>query len=108
MIHFLHHLLHPLKVLWRERIELFWPIWIAITAAGVLLVIWVVPANKNIPADSIPSHRHDWSRVGILALIFLSVFLVCYIAGSLVWEDFTYYDNSHFTSATLVGHDIPV
>ena len=45
-LYLLHHLLHPLKVLWRERIELFWPIWIAITAIGVMLVIWVVPEKK--------------------------------------------------------------
>ena len=41
-------------------------------------------------------------------MIFLSLFLACYIAGSLVWEDFTYYDNSHFTNATLVGRNIAI
>ncbi len=107
MLHLLHHLLHPLKVLWRERIALFWPIWITTTAIGVMLVIWVVPRRESTPPDSIQSRRHDWSRAAILAVAFLSVFLACYIAGSLVWEDFTYYDNSHFTNGTLAGHDIP-
>ena len=108
MLHLLHHLLHPLKVLWRERVDLFWPIWMAITAMGVLLTIWVTPGKKSNRVDAIPSRRPDWSRAGILAVAFLCVFLACYIAGSLVWEDFTYYDNSHFTNGTLVGKDIPV
>jgi hypothetical protein len=87
---------------------LFWPIWFAMTAIGVLLVIWVVPEKKGIPQDSIPSPRRNWSRGGILGVTFLALLLACYIAGSLVWEDFTYYDNSHFTNGTLVGRDIPV
>ena len=107
MFHHLHHLLHPLKVIWGERIALFWPIWIAITAIGVILVIWLVPQRKSVRLDSIQSRRHDWSRAAILSVAVLSLFLACYIAGSLVWEDFTYYDNSHFTNGTLAGHDIP-
>ena len=108
MLHHLHHLLHPLKVLWRERIDLFWPIWSAITAISVMLVIWVVPGKKSVPLDSIRSRRHDWSPTAILAVTFLCLFLACYIAGSLVWEDFTYYDNSHFTNGTLAGHDVHI
>jgi hypothetical protein len=107
MLHFLHHLLHPLAVLWRERNNLFWPVWIATTAlAALVAVIWVVPEKKSIPRDSLPLLRHDWSRGAIVAVTFLAVLLACYIAGSLVWEDFTYYDNSHFTNGTLVGKDI--
>jgi len=108
MFHQLHHLLHPIKVLWSDRIDLFWPIWIAITAMGVMLVVWVVPDKTRIQRNSIPSQRNDGSRAGILAVAFLGVFLACYIAGSLVWEDFTYYDNSHYTNGTLVGKDIPI
>jgi hypothetical protein len=44
----------------------------------------------------------------MLAVSFLGIFLACYITGSLVWEDFAYYDNSHFTNGTLVGQDIHV
>jgi hypothetical protein len=107
MLHFLHDLLHPLNLLWRERNDLFWPIWIATTALATVVVIWVVPEKQSIPSDSLPSLRHDRSRGAILAVTFLVVLLACYIAGSLVWEDFTYYDNSHFTNGTLVGKDIP-
>ena len=107
MLNSLHHLLHPLKVLWRERNELFWPIWIATTALATAAVIWLVREKKSISRDSLPSLRPDWSRGVILAVTFLAVLLACYIAGSLVWEDFTYYDNSHFTNGTLIGTDIP-
>ena len=75
---------------------------------GVMLVICVVPQRKGLPLDSMQSRRHDWSRPAVLAVAFLSLFLACYFVGSLVWEDFTYYDNSHFTNGTLVGRDIPV
>jgi hypothetical protein len=108
MIHFLHLLSHILKAVWRDRIALFWPIWIAITAVGVMLVMWVVPQGESVPLDSIPFRRPDRSRSAIFAVVFLSAFLACYLAGSLVWEDFTYYDNSHFTNESLVGHNIPL
>lgn len=65
-------------------------------------------AEEEIPRDSIPSRRHSWSRGAILAVTFLALLLARYIAGSLVWEDFTYSDNSHFTNGTPVGKDIPV
>jgi hypothetical protein len=108
MLHFLHHLLHPLKVLWQERIDLFWPIWMATTAMAAVLVIWVVPEKKSVPRHSIPPRRHSWSRGAVLSVTLLALLLACYIAGSLVWEDFTYYDNSYFTNGTLIGTNIPV
>jgi hypothetical protein len=104
--HLLRHLLHPLKVLWGERIDLFWPIWIAITVLGVLLVIWVVPQRDSVPLYPTKGRRNDWSPASLGAVGFLVVFLACYIAGTLVWEDFTYYDNSLFTLGTLAGHNI--
>jgi hypothetical protein len=91
-----------------ERNDLFWPIWTAITATGVLLVIWVVPGKKSVPRVPIPSQSRSWSRGAVLAVTFLVLLIACYIAGSLVWEDFTYYDNSHFTDGTLVGKNIPI
>ena len=106
--HLLRHLLHPLKILWRERIDLFWPIWIAITLVGVMLVIWAVPRPESVRLDPARPRRNDWSRAAVLAVAFLGLFLSCYIAGSLAWEDFTYYDNSMFTLGTLAGHAIPV
>jgi hypothetical protein len=108
MHQFLHHLLHPLKLLWLERNHLFWPIWLAITAAGISLVVWVVPGKNGVPQSPIPCRSQSWSRGAFFAVTFLALLLACYIAGSLVWEDFTYYDNSHFTNGTLVGKDIPL
>jgi hypothetical protein len=106
MHHLLHAFLHPLKVLWIERITLFWPIWIALTVLGVILVIWSVPQRKEVHQDAIPSKRKAWSREAILAVIILALLLTFLAAGFLVWDDFTYYDNSHFTNGTLAGHDI--
>ncbi len=108
MPHFLHHFLHPLNLLWRARVHSFWPVWIATTTVAVLLVIWVVPGNKSAERGSMPSRSHSWSHGAILAAAVLVLLLACYVAGSLVWEDFTYYDNSHFTNGTLVGKDIPL
>jgi hypothetical protein len=108
VLHYLHHLLHPLKVFWDERIELFWPIWVSTTTLTVIVVMWVIPRGEKIPPDSRPSRRNEWSRKAILAVTFLALFLACYVAGSLVWEDFTYYDHSHFTDETLAGRDIPL
>ena len=106
MFHFLRHLLHPLKELWVERIALFWPMWIATTVIGVWLVMWAIPQQANIQANSVPSRHHPPSRATVLAVAFLCLFLICYIAGILVWEDFTYYDNSHYTNETLVGRNV--
>jgi hypothetical protein len=104
----LHHLLHPVRVFWNERIILFWPIWMAITAISVMLVMWVVPEHTSIPLERIESRRQDWSRSAVISMAFLILFLGCYIAASLMWEDFTYYDNSYFTNDTLEGHNIPI
>jgi hypothetical protein len=73
-----------------------------------MLVVWVVPRHEAVPSGPDLPRRQPWSRAGHLAVVFLVLFLACYIAGSLVWEDFTYYDNSHFTNETLVGRNVPV
>jgi hypothetical protein len=43
-----------------------------------------------------------------VALALLAMFLASYIAMTLVWEDFSYWDNEYFTRGTLKGHNIPV
>src|SRR5580704_9690247 len=103
-----HFVLHALVSIWRQRIALFWPIWIATTAIGVILVIWVMPPRESTPPEEVPSYRQDWSRTSIFALAFLCLFLACYVAACMVWEDFAYYDNSMFTNGTLAGHNIPL
>jgi hypothetical protein len=103
----LHHLLSLPKLLWRERIALFWPIWFGITVVGVILAVWAVPKRNDVARTAAAAPDNPSPRPGILPLLFLGLFLAFYIAGTLVWEDFTYYDNSHFTNGTLVGHEIP-
>jgi hypothetical protein len=95
-----------LRTVWHERITLFWPIWISCTLLGVLLVLWVARRREGARQAALPSSRTVWSRSATLSVIFLMLFLVCYVAGILVWEDFSYYDDSMFTLGTLVGHDI--
>ena len=103
----LHFLAHIAKVLWRERIALFWPIWLAITAFGVSLLLWVIPREKKAPEDHPEPPHRGWSRGSVLSIVLLSVFLICYIAGCLVWEDFAYSDNTIFTLSSLAGRDYP-
>lgn len=100
--------LHFLGALWRHRIDLFWPIWIAITALGVVIVLWVIPKQSDFPRKSSQPQDKTWSRSAIIAAAFLGMFLALYIAGDLEGAEFTYYDNSLFTLGTLAGHNIPV
>jgi hypothetical protein len=91
----------------------FYIIWIMITAAAVIYVVRVVgraapPMVRRIENAPIPQTRALRSvwRGSLTALALLALFLVCYIALMLTWEDFAYYDNSMFTSGTLMGHDL--
>jgi hypothetical protein len=106
MHQFLHHLFHPVRILWTERAVLFWPIWLGITALGLFIVMRVIPRRSEISSASAPSRRLKWSRQSTFAIVLLALFLGCYLAGLLVWEDFTYYDNSHYTNETLIGRNI--
>jgi hypothetical protein len=101
----LHFLVHPVKVLWRDRISLFWPIWLSMTVIVSLLAVWLVPRLAVKSYISIPSPKPQWSRAAVLSVAFLALFLGLYSAGSMVWEDFAYFDNSIFTLASLSGHD---
>ncbi len=97
--------LHFLSAL-RHHIDLFWPIWIGITALGVTLVLRVIPKQKDHPRKSI--RRGNWSRSSIFAVSFLTLFVAFYIAGELAGDDFTYYDNSLLTMGPLAGHNLPI
>jgi hypothetical protein len=99
--------MHLLRTVWHERIALFWPIWGACTLLGVIPLLWLASPQKDVPTAAFRSSRAAWSRAKALSVAFLILFLVCYIAGILVWEDFSYYDDSMFTLGTLAGHDIP-
>jgi hypothetical protein len=103
----LHSLVHALRVLWAGRVDLFWYFWLSTTVAGAVLVIWVIPKRKGATLAPTAARRRDWSRSAVLAVAFLALLLVCYGVGSVAWEDFAYYDNSMFTTRTLVGLDLP-
>jgi len=89
----------------------FWLIWITITAAAMIAVAWAVghvprseEATKR-PINLILTWRQVETPRAVVALTLLAVFLASYIAMTLAWEDFAYYDNSLFHLTTLKGHD---
>lgn len=104
----LHELIHPLRLLWDGRVSFFWPIWLSITALAAVLAVQIVPA-KGITAVVSQregrSHR-GWLNGSTLWALALVLLFGCYVKGIVVWEDFTYYDNSHFTNETLVGRNV--
>src|SRR5215471_12176831 len=90
----------------------FWLIWITITAAAMIAVAWAV---GHVPRSDEATKRPinlilTWRQVGtpraVVALTLLAVFLASYIAITLAWEDFAYYDNSLFHLYALKGHDL--
>jgi len=90
----------------------FWLIWITITAAAMIAVAWAV---AHVPRSEEATKRPinlilTWRQVGtpraVVALTLLAVFLASYIAMTLAWEDFAYYDNSLFHLYALKGHDL--
>jgi hypothetical protein len=102
---------------WATRhgnILLFWLIWVTITAAAA---IWMASAVRHVaaptsqkairrPIDLIPIWRAAGAPRAVAALTLLAVFLASYVAMTLVWEDFAYYDNQYFTQITLKGHNL--
>jgi hypothetical protein len=87
-------------------------IWITITAAAVICVTWpfaqaIAPTSQKAtrrPINLILTWRQAGARSAFVALTLLAVFLASYVAMTLAWEDFAYYDNSIFTLRTLKGH----
>jgi len=92
----------------------FWPIWLITTLGGAICVASELGlrearrGRKEIERAS--KLTLAWPQVqmpGIAAaLISLAVFIAAYIAMTLAWEDFAYYDNEYFTLNTLKGHDL--
>ena len=92
---------------------LFGLVWITITAAAAMWVAstagqLAVPMSQKVTSRPIDLILR-WRRVGapgdVAALTLLAVFLASYVATTLVWEDFAYYDNSQLTQSTLKGHN---
>ena len=88
----------------------FYIIWITITVPALIYVVWLVehaptPLIKNAPISHIRAQRSVWRGPPTVPAL-LALFLACYIALMLTWEDFAYYDYSMFTDGTLMGHDI--
>ena len=93
---------------------LFGVIWITITVAAAICVVWAVgrlsdPTSQKAqrhPTNLILTSRQAWTPGAVVALVLLAVFLASYIVLILTWEDFAYYDNSFFNISTLKGHNL--
>jgi hypothetical protein len=90
--------------------------WIIITTSATICVAAMV-GQAAMPKRQMATRRPinlilTWRQVGTLKavafLTALTIFLTTYIAMILVWEDFSYYDNSYFTQFTLKGHNSPL
>jgi len=104
----IHHL-HFLKVLWNHRVDHFLWIWFALTASAAILIACMVRPRSSLVRDSAKRPLgHRRSSEAVLSIAALMLFLAIYTAGALAWEDFTYYDNSHFTNETLIGRNVPL
>ena len=100
--------------LWASEHGQFLLIWITITTAAAICVAIAVgqvvtPSSQKATQRTI-NLIMTWRQVGtpraVVTLALLAAFLVCYIAITLVWEDFAYFDNEYFTLHTLQGHNI--
>ncbi len=94
----------------------FWLIWITTTAVAVICVALAVgqaaaPSCRNAakrPVSFFLTLRQVGTSRAVVALTLLAVFLACYIALILAWDDFAYFDNEYFTLGPLRGHNIAV
>jgi hypothetical protein len=102
-----HPFLHTLHALWRNRIALFVPFWLSITLVASVLTLALVARRKRAAGGFRQPSDPGTLGLEIPAITILGLFLAGYIALSLVWEDFAYYDDSLFTLGTLSGQNIP-
>jgi hypothetical protein len=89
----------------------FWPVWCILTTAAAFCTAWLfrqAGGRGGRERRTPDSARFNRSRRTTLVLTGLAVLLAGYTAMLLVWEDFTWYDDSIFTTLTLRGTDFPV
>jgi hypothetical protein len=91
----------------------FWPAWITITAAAaIFMVVALRPeaARAGQATKRATNLVSVWRQVGtrgsIATLTLIAAFLASYVALTLIWEDFAYYDNEYYTLVTLKGQNI--
>jgi hypothetical protein len=88
----------------------FWPIWLTIIAAAPIFVAFAVgriavPRPHEIKSP-LPGRLQIRTPRVVTALTLMAVFLFSYIAMTLVWEDFAYYDNEVYTLSSLKGYNL--
>jgi hypothetical protein len=88
---------------WAARPVGFLLIWITMTVAAAICMVWAnalasspkVRRTTKI-STTLTVTRQLGTRKAVAAVILLVIFLVFYIATTLLWEDFTWSDNSFF------------
>jgi hypothetical protein len=92
----------------------FWLIWITITAGAAISVAFTVRGEKSVatsrqatrvPINLLLTRQQAGTPQAVAALTVLAVFLTSFIAMTLAWDDFAFYDNAVLTHYTLKGHD---
>ncbi len=105
-------LLQILKVVWRARINQFWPIWALMTGAVMVEVAWVVGHATTRMVESgqeaavARARRFTCSGGAVAALTSVVLLLGGYIVAAVKWEDFADYDDAYFTLFTLRGYNL--
>jgi hypothetical protein len=105
---------HIARAVWRARAAHFWLIWISETIAAATCTAWFVGRARTLPPGTgthlpvkLIGNEGLFRRRGVIAVFTsFSFFLACYIGLTMIWADFTYYDDSMFTLTTLQGHNI--
>jgi hypothetical protein len=103
LLGYLHHAL----------VQDFWPCWLALSAVVMIGATWFVSrsraprSERRADVNIVLARAPVGTPASIVALGVLVVFLIAYIAMTLVWEDFLDGDNSAFTLGTLRGGDLP-
>jgi hypothetical protein len=85
----------------------FWPVWLTLTAVALVSTALLVrrkagpAASREAPLPASFGRSHGTAA----SVTLLALFLAGYIAGTVVGDDFTFYDNSPFTLYSLRGVD---
>ncbi len=102
----IQYFLHSLGV---THEVLFWLIWCPLTLVASVVAARLMrhaAHRETAPPSGPQSSPFKWSPRDALLLASLALVLGAYIATILVWEDFTWYDDSFLTAYSLRGSNL--
>ena len=109
LVSFFEQIIEALLAHNTARFLLIWMIVTAVICVAVTLALVGAPRNQVSPIR--PRNLNlTWKQAvrprAVAGLTLVAVFVGSYIAMTLAWEDFAYFDNSMFTQGTLKGYNI--